>query len=849
MVLSIRVGSAGASVTVAWDQTTTNSDGSVCTDLAGYRLYYDTDGAGAPYNGTGLTEGDSPITVPVSSLSDPANPEFTLSGLAPGVTYHLAVTAYDVSNNESGYSTEVTFSETGSNQAPTASAGIDQTVTQSQLSGGSIQVDLDGTGSSDPDGDALTYSWVQVSGGAVNLLGSTTATPFFAVTPALAGQTLVFQLTVNDGQADSNPDTVQVIVEAAATPGNSPPSATASASPTLGEAPLMVRFYGLGTDTDGTIASYAWNFGDGQSGSGAAPTHTYAAAGTYTATLTVTDDQGATDIASVSIIVSDQPNVPPTATISADRMSGLMPLTVIFSANASDSDGTVTGYVWDFGDRSSSYTANPSHIFTTSGNFTVSLRVTDNDGGETTVEKMITVYDPEADSDDDGLSDGQEFTYGLEPGVSDSDGDGISDFVEWGAGDAPIDTDADGTIDALDLDSDNDGKPDAAEGIGDDDNDGAPNYIDKDDTDGPLGDQDGDGINNSTEVTYQMNPNLSDTDGDGIPDATEFGKRAVPSDSDGDGTIDARDTDSDNDGKLDTKEGIQDDDEDGAPNYVDMNDMDGPSADQDEDGFTNLEETSIGLNPNLDDSDQDGIPDVEEIGDIVFPSDVDGDGIIDALDNDSDDDGIPDSQEADSDIDGDGVPDRLNAALVTLDGKKGKIALKVSDPGVRLAEAVFISSPSAYLAESLPADFSYGGFQYKIENVPVGGSITVTIYSETTFPSDVEYWKYDVQSGFAKLNTTVSGNRLTFILTDGEAGDADQIANGVIEDPGFVGEPVRSSSLVSGTTGGGGGGGGCALSGQPGQGTDSLFLLLPVFVLMMLKNIKKIHFVNGGNDE
>jgi len=838
LVVSLRPGFAEASVTVAWDQTTTNADGTACSDLAGYRIYYDTDGSGAPYNGTGLSQGNSPISVPVASLSDPANPELTLSGLTAGVTYHIAVTSYDTSGNESGYSNEVTATESV-NHAPTASAGADQTVTQSQLTGGSIQVNLDGSGSSDPDGDNLTYSWVQVSGGAVNLLGSTAATPFFSATSALSGQTLVFKLTVNDGKASST-DTVQVVVEQAASSGNSPPTASVSASPTQGQVSLSVRFYGLGTDTDGTIASYAWNFGDGSSGSGSAPTHVYRVAGTYTATLTITDNQGATATASQSIVVSDHPNVPPSVTMTADKTTGVAPLTVAFTANASDSDGQVTGYVWDFGDHSSAYTANPSHTFSAAGGFAVSLRVTDNNGGETTVSKMITVYDSQADPDHDGLSNSQELKYGLDPNLADSDGDGISDFVEWGNGVRPIDSDGDGTIDVLDLDSDNDGKPDAVEGIGDSDNDGAPNYVDMNDTDGPNGDQDGDGISNSTEVTYGLNPNLADSDGDGISDQAEFDKGKTPIDSDGDGTIDALDLDSDNDGKPDAVEGTGDSDNDGAPNYVDMNDTDGPNGDQDGDGLTNIEETSIALNPNLTDSDQDGIPDSQEIGNISSPLDSDGDGIIDALDTDSDNDGIPDSQELSNDIDGDGVPDRLDATLVTLEGKKGKIALKVSASAVRIAEAVFISSPSAYLSESLPADFSYGGFQYKIENVAVGGSVTVTIYSQASFPADVEYWKYDTGNGFTELSAVVSGNRLSFTLTDGGTGDADKTANGVIVDPGFVGEPLSNSSGSSGASAGsGGGGGGCALSGRPGNGVDGLFLLLPVFVLIVRIRCRK----------
>jgi len=102
------VNSAGEpGIRIAWDETTTDSDGSPCTDLAGYKVHYkqDTQG-GPPYAGTGLDQGDSPIAVPLSSLSDPANPEFYLTGVSPG-TYYLVVTAYDTSANESGFSNEV----------------------------------------------------------------------------------------------------------------------------------------------------------------------------------------------------------------------------------------------------------------------------------------------------------------------------------------------------------------------------------------------------------------------------------------------------------------------------------------------------------------------------------------------------------------------------------------------------------------------------------------------------------------------------------------------------------------------------------------------------------------------
>jgi PKD repeat protein len=71
---------------------------------------------------------------------------------------------------------------------------------------------------------------------------------------------------------------------------------------------LICSFDGSGsTDPDGTIDSYAWNFGDGATGSGATASHTYAAAGTYSAVLTVTDNRGGTDSDTQDVIATTGP--------------------------------------------------------------------------------------------------------------------------------------------------------------------------------------------------------------------------------------------------------------------------------------------------------------------------------------------------------------------------------------------------------------------------------------------------------------------------------------------------------------------------------------------------------------
>lgn len=97
--------------------------------------------------------------------------------------------------------------------------------------------------------------------------------------------------------------------------GNTPP--TASFTYSCDDATRACSFDASGSsDSDGTIASYDWNFGDGNAGSGVTTSHTYGAYGDYSVTLTVTDDGGATgtDTQTVSLVDPNQPNIDLSAT-------------------------------------------------------------------------------------------------------------------------------------------------------------------------------------------------------------------------------------------------------------------------------------------------------------------------------------------------------------------------------------------------------------------------------------------------------------------------------------------------------------------------------------------------------
>ncbi|WP_237771459.1 PKD domain-containing protein [Kribbella sp. ALI-6-A] len=141
------------------------------------------------------------------------------------------------------------------------------------------------------------------------------------------------------------------------------------------------------TDPDGTIASYAWTFGDGTTSTDANPTHRYAAAGTYSVGLTVTDNRGGT-ASKVQNVAVTHVNTLPTATFGESCDS----LTCAFDGSASsDPDGPITGYAWNFGDSTTGSGAKPSHTYGASGTYTVTLTVTDNEGGTKTTSHPVTV--------------------------------------------------------------------------------------------------------------------------------------------------------------------------------------------------------------------------------------------------------------------------------------------------------------------------------------------------------------------------------------------------------------------------------------------------------------------------
>jgi PKD repeat protein len=155
-----------------------------------------------------------------------------------------------------------------------------------------LSVTFDASASSDPDGSIASYVWD---------FGDTGMATGALVTHSYNTGNFTARLTVFDNQGASATTTVAIGV------ANLPPKVVLGLSPENGLPPLSVLLTSAGSvDPDGSIASYAWNFGDGATGSGATVAHTYASQGLYSISLTATDNGGSIVSKTGSVFVGQE---------------------------------------------------------------------------------------------------------------------------------------------------------------------------------------------------------------------------------------------------------------------------------------------------------------------------------------------------------------------------------------------------------------------------------------------------------------------------------------------------------------------------------------------------------------
>ena len=370
-------GTYTATLTVTDNNGLTNSD----TTTATISNLDPTAEAGGPYSGTE----DTPINF-TGSATDPGSDTLTYtwnfgdgssgSGASPSHTYAqdgsytATLTVTDDDGGTAVDTATVTIADTEPTAAFSYAPGSPSTEGPVQFTDTSVSYD-----------GITSWNW-DFGDGTPPVTVTTTTTSH---TYASAG---TYNVTLTVTETDSDTDTVSDTITVSAP--NQPPVANTN-GPYSGTENTSLSFNGsASSDPDGTITSYTWNFGDGNSGSGGKPTHTYVDGGTYTVTLTVEDNDGATDTVSTTADITEV-NDPPIADPNGPY-SGSTGETITFDGSGStDEEGPIASYNWNFGDGNSGSGVSSTHSYSTAGTYTVTLIVNDGSLDSTPVSTTAVI--------------------------------------------------------------------------------------------------------------------------------------------------------------------------------------------------------------------------------------------------------------------------------------------------------------------------------------------------------------------------------------------------------------------------------------------------------------------------
>ncbi|WP_328287503.1 PKD domain-containing protein [Methanolobus vulcani] len=292
--------------------------------------------------------------------------------IAGNYTVELTVTDYEGASN----TTSASIAVIQPNRAPVAAMDMPSSAYIGET------VNFNASGSTDPDGDILSFSWD---------FGDGSSTTGENVTYAYDDEgTYEVNLTVSDGELM---DTITGFIEITVMPVNNPPDADAGGPYDPVNEGSTISFNGNDSvDSDGSIVSYQWDFGDGNTSEEMNPEYVYADNGTYTVTLTVTDDKGDTGTNTTDVTVNNgAPVVDAGEDLTAEKGTQ-----VYFSGSFADLGAADTHTIlWDFGDGNTILgSLTPTYTYALEGEYTVMLTVTDDDGGIGSDTINVTVYDP-----------------------------------------------------------------------------------------------------------------------------------------------------------------------------------------------------------------------------------------------------------------------------------------------------------------------------------------------------------------------------------------------------------------------------------------------------------------------
>jgi len=230
-----------------------------------------------------------------------------------------------------------------------------------------------------------------------NAVGGAVSWTFNWQAPATGGTYTIYSSGLStNGNGSTTGDAVTSITTPITVSAAAPQSPTAIIdAPVTAEINQTIVFDGSASyDPDGVINSYVWDFGDGNTATGAVTNNTYTAAGTYTVTLTVTDDTSRSDTTFVDITVGGLqiPNAD-----AGGPYTGNINEPVTFDASASTHTSTIVNYIWDFGDGTPYVqSASPivTHTYVQAGSYTVTLAAQDANNIPGIATAIVTISGP-----------------------------------------------------------------------------------------------------------------------------------------------------------------------------------------------------------------------------------------------------------------------------------------------------------------------------------------------------------------------------------------------------------------------------------------------------------------------
>lgn len=375
VILTNAVSVFAGDATLSWDPPTTNADGTPLTDLAGYKLYY------------GTTSGNYTNSVDVGNINT-----YKISGLAEGLTYYFTVTAYDAAGNESEYSNEAIKTIQALDATPPVISGI----YAGNITTSSATINW----TTDEASDTQVEYGITASYGNTSALDTSPVTSHSQTISGLSPSTQYHYRVLSRDSNNNLAVSSDYTFSTAALPDTTPPVILNVQVTNITESSATVTW--TTDEPSSSLVEYGFNTSYGDLtplNSNLVTIHSVditglSASHTYDFRVRSRDAAG-NEALSANYSFTTSNLSPALSSFSATPITGFAPLLVDFTASATDPDGYILTYEWDFdgngiSDANTGIVPNASFTYTNEGVYNAKLKVTDN-GGASTLSHVVTI--------------------------------------------------------------------------------------------------------------------------------------------------------------------------------------------------------------------------------------------------------------------------------------------------------------------------------------------------------------------------------------------------------------------------------------------------------------------------